>query len=105
MWPFFTEKKTTKFLPDSIPTAPGHQYQTWKNAHSNQQSTYKSQENKYINIYAAINYPEIPTGKIHSDQTEQFTIHSSSGNKYMMVIYAYDPNEIIVEPFPDRSKE
>ena len=47
----------------------------------------------------------MPTGKIHSDQTGRFTIQSSSGNKYMMVIYAYDPNAILVEPLPDRSKE
>ena len=47
----------------------------------------------------------MPTGKINSDQTGQFPIQLSSGNKYMMVIYAYDPNAILVEPLPDRSKE
>ena len=49
-WPFFTENNIAKFLPDSIPTALGHQDQTRKNAHYNQQSMYKSQGNKYINI-------------------------------------------------------
>ena len=47
----------------------------------------------------------MPTRKIHSDQTGQFPIQSSSGNKYMMVKYAYEPNAILVEPLPDRSKE
>ena len=47
----------------------------------------------------------MPTGKIHSDQTGRFTIQPSSSNKHMMVIYAYDPNAILVEPLPDRSKE
>ena len=47
----------------------------------------------------------MPTGKIHSDQTGRFTIQSSSGNKYMMVIYVYDPNAILVETLPYRSKE
>ena len=105
MWPFFTENNIAKFIPDSIPTDLGHQDRTRKNAHYTQQSTYKSQENKYINIYAAINQPEIPTENIHSYQTVRFTVQSSSGKKYMMVIYAYDPNSILVEPLLDRSKE
>ena len=67
--------------------------------------TFKITENRYINIYSSINQPEMPTGKIHSDQTGQFPIQSISGNKYMMVIYAYDPNAILVEELPDRSKE
>ena len=62
-------------------------------------------ENKYINIYASINQPEMRTGKIHSDETRQFPIQSSSGNKYMMVIYAYESNAILVNPLPDRSNE
>ena len=105
MWPFFTENNIAKFPPDAIPTALVHQDRTWKNAHSNQQSTYKTQENKYINIYVEINQPEMPTGKIHSDQTVRFPIQSISGNKYMMVIYAYDPNVVFVDPLPDISKE
>ena len=60
---------------------------------------------KYINIYAAIDQPEIPTGKIHSDQTGRFPVQSSSGKEYMMVIYAYDPNAILVKTLPDISKE
>ena len=104
-WPFFTENSIAKFLLDSIPTALGHQDQTQKNAHSTQQSTYKTQDNKYINVYAAIEHPDMPTEKIHSDQTGQFTIQSSSRNKYIMVIYAYDTNAILIEPLSDRSKE
>ena len=73
-WPFFTENNIAKFLPDSIPTALGQQDQTRKNSQSTQQSTYKTPGNKYINIYAAIDQPEISTGKIHSDQTGQFPI-------------------------------
>ena len=104
-WPLFTENNISKFLPDSIPKALGHQYQTHKNTHSTQQSTLKTQENKYINIYSAINHLEMPTGKIQSDKNVKFSIQPSSGNKYMMVMYVYDPNVILVEPIPDRSKE
>ena len=73
-WPFFTENNIAKFLPDSIPTALGHQYLTRKNSQSTQQPTFKRTENRYINIYASINHPEIPTGNIHSDQTGRFPI-------------------------------
>ena len=104
-WPFFTENNIAKFLPNSIPTSLGHQYQTRKNSQSTQQPKFKTTENSFINIYASINHPEMPTGKIHSDQTGRFPIQLSRGNKYMMVIYAYDPNAILVEPLPDRSKE
>ena len=45
----------------------------------------------------------MPTGKIHFDQTRRFPKQSSSDNKYIMVIYAYNPNYIIVKPLPDRS--
>ena len=105
MWPFFTESNIAKFLPNSITTTLGHQYRTRKNSQSTQEPTFKNTKNRYINIYASIIQPEMPTGKIHSDLTGRFLIQPSSGNKYMMVIYAYDPNVILVEPLPDRSKE
>ena len=103
--PFFTESKIAKFLPNSIPTMLGNQVRTRKNSQSNQQPTFKTTEKMYINIYASINQPDMPTGKVHSDQTGRFNIKSISSKKYMMVIYAYDPNDILVEPFPDRPKE
>ena len=104
-WPFFTESNIAKFIPNSIPTTLGHQDRTRKNSQSTQHPTFKTTEYRYINIYAFINQPEIPTGKIHSDQTGRFPIQSSSGNKYMMVIYVYDSNAILVEPLPGRSKK
>ena len=104
-WTLFTESNIAKFLLDSITTTLGHQYCTIKNHQSTQRTTFKTTENRYINIYASINHPKMPTGKIHSDQTGQFPIQSISGNKYIMVIYEYDPNAILVKPLPDRSKE
>ena len=104
-WPLLTESNISKFLPNSIPTTLGHQDRTRKNYQSTQQPTFKTTKNIYINIYTSINQPDMPIGKIHSDQTGLFPIQSSSGNKYMMVIYAYDPNAILVEPLPDRPKE
>ena len=62
------------------------------------------QELKKINIYTTINQPEMSWGKIHSDQTGRFPIQSFSGNKYMMFIYAYYPNAILVEPLHYRTR-
>ena len=104
-WHFFTESNISKFLPDAIPTTLGHQDHARKNHQYTQQPTFKITENMYINIYTSINQLEMPTGKIHSDQTGRFPIQLSSGKIYMMVIYAYDPNAILVKPLPDRSKE
>ena len=104
-WPFFTDNSIAKFLPESMSTALGHQDRTQKNSQSTQQPTFETTENMYINIYTPINKPEMPTGKIHSDQTRQFPIQSSSGKIYIMAIYAYDPNYILVKPLPDISNE
>ena len=41
-WPLFPENNIAKLLPDSIPTALGHQDGTRKNSQSTQKSTYKT---------------------------------------------------------------
>ena len=44
------------------------------------------------------------TGKINTDQTGQFLVPSSSGNKYLFILYDYDSNMIHAEPIPNRTK-
>eukprot|EP00957_Ditylum_brightwellii_P075240 5717677-Ditylum_brightwellii.AAC.1 len=46
----------------------------------------------------------IDEGKIYTDQTEKFLVISSKGNRYIMVIYAYDANCILVEPMKNRTE-
>ena len=107
-WPFITEINVCKLLPHSTPIALGHQDITSKNAQSttpHPTTDDQKQELKTIDIYTKINQPETPPGKIHSDKTGIFPIQSISRKKYMMVIYAYDPNAILVEPLRDRTKE
>lgn len=36
-------------------------------------------------------------GKIYTDQTGQFPVTSSQGNKYVLVLYDYDSNAILTE--------
>jgi hypothetical protein len=50
-------------------------------------------------IYAAT----IDAGQIYTDQTGRFPVISSKGNKYIMVIYEYDGNNILAEPIKNRT--
>ena len=43
------------------------------------------------------------TGKFYTDQTGQFPITSSKGNKYILVAYNYDSNTIHEEPLKTRT--
>ena len=47
---------------------------------------------------------DLPTGQISTDQTGGFPILSNRGNQYIMVMYAYDLNAILVEPMKNKSK-
>ena len=42
-------------------------------------------------------------GDIATDQTGAFPHKSSSGNQYIMVLYAYDPNAMLVAPLKNRT--
>ena len=53
--------------------------------------------------YASVFDPAEATGQIHSDQTGKFIVSSSTGNNYVLVVYDYDSNNILVEPMRSRS--
>jgi hypothetical protein len=42
------------------------------------------------------------TGRVYTDQTGQFLVRSSNGYRYMLVLYHYDTNAILVEPLKTR---
>ena len=46
---------------------------------------------------------EPATGQIHSDQTGKFIVASSAGNNYILVVYDYDSNSILVTPMRSRT--
>ena len=46
-----------------------------------------------------------PTGQIHMDQTGQFPYPSSRGYQYIMVLYDYNSNVILVEPIKNKKAE
>jgi hypothetical protein len=50
-------------------------------------------------VYAAT----IDAGYIYTDQTGRFPVVSSKGNKYIIILYDYDSNEILAKPINDRT--
>ena len=53
-------------------------------------------------FFAAIVDPTT-TGQIYTDQTGKFIVASSHGHNYILVLYDYDSNTILVEPMPNRT--
>ena len=50
------------------------------------------------NIFATIE----ETGKVYTDQTGRFTVRSSAGNQYILVLYYYDSNTILTKSLKTR---
>jgi hypothetical protein len=47
----------------------------------------------------------VDAGQIYTDQTGRFPVISSKGNTYIMVLYKYDGNSIMVELIKNRTSE
>ena len=62
---------------------------------------------KYSEIYSKLfHINETKTSKTYSDLTGKFPHKSSRGNQYLLVIYDYDSNAIVIAPLKTRqSKE
>jgi hypothetical protein len=127
-WPGFTSQNVHKFLTRSFSTALGHLDQKRKNIQSskpNKIDTKKSpvsdtenhlENNRDITaapknttgkpehfVYAAVERMYEPrTGQVFSDQTGAFPVISNTGSRYVMVVYDYDSNAILVEPLRNR---
>jgi hypothetical protein len=105
-WPRLTEQAVEKHLSKSTSTTKVHLNQQRQNAR-----TTKVKDTKVIVtepdldhgiknqlVYAAT----IDAGKIYTDQTGRFPVVSSKGNKYIMILYDYDSNDILAQPIKDR---
>jgi hypothetical protein len=106
-WPGLNEHAVEKHLSKSTSTAKGHLNQQIQNAR-----TTKIKEAQLLDpkpdidhgiktqfVYAAT----IETGQIYTDQTGRFTVVSSKGNKYIMILYDYNSNETLAQPIKDRT--
>jgi hypothetical protein len=109
-----TSENVKKYLPKSEATAMGHLDQQRKNTLStkcvaatqfgpqHKKETETSSDHTH-NTFANIMDIKEPTGQIYKDQTGRFPIQSSSGYKYIMILYDHDSNVILAEPMKSRS--
>jgi hypothetical protein len=117
-WPGLTAELVTKHLPKSIATAKGHLRQERQNLRSTTtparpktpitaadaefDRTHQHSDRSRTNwVYQQA--VEI-SGQIFSDQTGRFPVTSSKGNRYIMVVYDYDSNNILAEPLKSRNE-
>ena len=114
-FPGLTAATLRRHPPSSIATAKGHLDQTRKNLRSTKQpppkaitgdtsndDAFPGHAEKTHHCYVAVHSLDEHTGKIYADQTGKFPCTSASGNNYIMVIYDYDSNAILLEPIRNR---
>jgi hypothetical protein len=119
-WPTFTAKEIKTLLPKSTATAMGHLDQQRKNIHSTKSKhrpkTSKAHEDpdgiedsnpeqappNNTGFASLVELTE-PSHKSYSDLTGRFPLHSTQGNLYVLVLYLYDANAILIEPLRNRS--
>ena len=113
-------KLVPKYLIKSVASAKGHLDQQYKNCRSTQSTTLNN--NKHDNplyddviptlitertnlvlltIKSSQDYSS--TRKISTNQTGRFPILSNKGNQYIMLMYDYDNNGILVHPTNNRT--
>ena len=104
-WPGLTTSLIYKNLPKSDETIKGHLKQQRQNVRSTQNylTDYvpPTITEKTHNIFAATIDCR---SEIFTDATGPFPVISSLGNKYVLVLYEYDSNYIMVQPIKDRKK-
>lgn len=121
--PDLTIKTLRRHPPQSVATAKGHLDQTRKNVRSTKPTKprtalptntadhliattddFSEREESHPTVrYVAVSSIYEPTGKVvYTDQTGKFPYISISGNNYIMVIYDYDSNAILMEPIGNR---
>ncbi|KAI2491412.1 Reverse transcriptase (RNA-dependent DNA polymerase) [Fragilaria crotonensis] len=125
-----TAKALTKYQSLSVPMIKGHLDQSRKNQRSTQRSPLAPTDTPPVpasiddattnDLTELANFPESDpnntrthhcfaavvepaTGQIHTDQTGRFVVASSTGNNYILVLYDYDSNSILVEPMLNRT--
>ena len=95
-WPGLTSKLTTKKFPPSVNTALGHLRQQYQNTRSTKKIEapiqppilHKKTNNAFVSFQ--------PTNTIFSYQTGAFPIISRRGYRYIMFVYIYNINTILM---------
>jgi hypothetical protein len=114
-WPNLTINNVKRFLHKSIATVKGHLDQTRKNKRSTKTVTTEVEDlsapplppitdgKRTHFVYGAVIDAPTATRQIYTDQTGCFPVISRRGNKYIMVLYDYNSNSILVEPIKNHT--
>jgi hypothetical protein len=96
-----TVENVRKYLPKPDATAKGHMNEIRQNIRSTQPAAVEPipesdmvQEDKCNFIYAAI----METNQIYTDFTGRFPTNSLIRNKYILILYDYDSNSVLLTP-------
>jgi hypothetical protein len=107
-WPALSPDRVRKYLHKANATLKGHMNQqrqhtrsTQKGAPSDAPTLAPEDTGKTDFVYATI----VDSGKIHSDLTGRFPTASAKGNKYGLVLYDYDTNNVLTEPMKSRGDQ
>ena len=113
-WPHLSEKAVMKYIRASDATILGHLDHQWKNRMSTKrikQSPEEIQEDiepRYEKEKAKTNNMFLTmidaTQKIFTDQTRNFLTKSLKGNEYLMIIYVYDCNAMLIKTMKNKSE-
>ena len=108
-FPGLTSKSLKKYPPkDSKAMHKGHMDQARKNQRSTKPKSnsptpadpvdlYPDQEQERTHFIYVATFE--PTGQIYTDQTGRFLTPSTTGNQYVMILYDYDTNIILANPY------
>ena len=105
-WPGLTPDIVRHYLTLSDATVKGHldQQRQRKRKHpSPEEPPIPSSGTRSHTIYAAILDPSAPTGRTYSNLTGHFPVQSNRGANYILVVYEYNSNAIIVWPLRNRT--
>ena len=115
-WPRLTTKRVQTLLPDSMATAKGH----LKRKRKNLQSTKPKNNDKSTNItndlfpnkqertgaaFVAFFQADPTKNTAYTDLTGRFPVTSTTGAKYIFLLYHYDTNSILAETMNNKSDE
>jgi hypothetical protein len=107
-WPGLSVNSVRKYLAKADANVKDHMNQKRQNTRSTQTrapATAPALEPTYTGttefVYATI----VDSGQIHSDLTGRFPTTSAKGNKYLLVLYDYDTNNVLTEPMKSRGDQ
>ena len=105
-WPGLTPDIVRRYLPPSEATVKGHldqQRQRKRKQPISDEQPNSATGTRSHTIYSAIIDPSAPTGRTYSDLTGRFLVQSNRGANYILVVYEYDSNAILVRPLRNRT--